>query len=268
MDDTLIQSLQDPKCYSHEVVAFALMQTHISWVILTGQYAYKLKKPVNFGFCDFTTLEKRKHFCELEVKLNKRLAPDLYVHVVAITGTLDQPQIDGDGPVIDYAIKMHQFEQNRLLSNVHSEEGLSKALMTSLADQIAEFHQKSECVALESEYGSPEHVFDPVADNFKVLNELEASKHFSPRVNAIKDWANTQYNQLKELLAERKAQGFVKAAHGDMHLGNIVLIQGKPVIFDCIEFNDDFRYTDTMGDVGFLAMDLDLQGYEDLSFYL
>lgn len=268
MDETLIKALQNPKLYSHEVQGFEVMQTHISWVILTGQYAYKIKKPVNFGFCDFTSVEKRKHFCELEIQLNKRLASDLYINLTAITGTPDNPQIDGDGPVIDYAIKMHQFEQNRLLSNVLKDEGLSRALMLSLADQIAQFHQKAEKVSTGSPYGTPEQIFEPMLDNFRVLNQLEPSRPYAEMVEDIATWAKTKYDHFLPILKNRQPNGYVVAAHGDMHLGNMVLIQGMPVIFDCIEFNDDFRFTDTMGDTGFIAMDLDDKGYENLSFYL
>lgn len=267
MDDTTIQALQKASLYPHETSTMEVCQTHISWVILTGTIAYKIKKPVDFGFCDFTTLEKRKYFCELEVELNKRLAPQIYLGVVAITGTAESPEIDGDGPVIDYAIKMEQFDNRQLLSIVHKTEGLSRALLISIANQLATFHDMAETVSSNEPFGTPEYIWAPMQDNFQSLKTLEPSKSYAPQVDVIESWAKQQFKELKPLLEQRKAKGFIKACHGDIHLGNMVLHQGKPLIFDCIEFNDDFRNTDTVNDIAFLAMDLDDKGYQNLAHF-
>ncbi len=267
MDDVQIKALQNKSLYPHEVATFEVIQTHISWVILTGSFAYKIKKPVNLGFCNFETLSMRQHFCDLEIQLNKRLAPDLYLDVIPITNSGGNLCLDGDGEVIDYAIKMHQFDQSRLLSNVHQEEGLSKALMISLAQQVASFHKQAAVVPDDKKYGTPEQIFEPMLDNFKVLNELEPSQGYANKTNDVATWAKDQCQQLSSILKSRKTKQFIKSAHGDMHLGNIVLIHGTPVIFDCIEFNDDFRFLDTINDMAFLAMDLDDKGYEDLSHF-
>lgn len=267
MDDTLIKSLQNQSVYPHETTEISMQQTHISWVLLTGLWAYKIKKPVDYGFCDFTTLEKRKHFCELEVKLNKQLAPEIYEEVVAITGTPTEPEINGAGPVIDYAIKMHQFDNRQLLSKVHQTEGLSRALLISIANQVAAFHEAAQVVPTSEPYGSPEQVWAPMADNFEALKQLEPSKGYAAQIDQIAQWAEQTYHKLTPLLAQRKASGFIKECHGDMHLGNIVLHQGKPVVFDCIEFNQDFRCIDTVNDMAFLAMDLDEKGYPELAHF-
>lgn len=266
MDETTIQQLLTPKAFPHEAFEFKIIETHISWVVLTGQYAYKIKKPVNLGFVDYTSLEKRHEFCDTELSINRSLAPELYIEVVPITAG-DHPQISGKGKVIDYAIKMHQFDQSRLLSNVHREEGLSKAIVQSLADQIALFHERAEKVDEQSAFGTPEQVMLPVRDNFKTLLELEPSKPYADKIKKAQIWAEQQFEILQFLIKRRKEQQHVKVCHGDIHLGNIVLLEGAPRIFDAIEFNDDFRFLDTMNDVAFLCMDLDHKGYSNLSKY-
>lgn len=239
--------------------ATKIIETHISWVILTGTFAYKIKKPVNLGFQDFTTLEKRKYYCEEEVVLNQRLAPSLYLGVV--------PIIDEKGTPIEYAIKMHEFPQESLLSTLAKRSNLTLPIIDSIATQMAAFHeQAARCDPTES-YGSPEDVLSPVQENFKVLRELDAGKPYLSNIAKIEAWANEQAHRYGTLLQKRKDNGFIRACHGDLHLGNIVLIDNQPLIFDCIEFNEAFRWTDVMGDTAFLAMDLDLFGLHDLSHY-
>ena len=143
MDD-LINALKNASLYPHETTEFQVIETHISWVLLTGPFAYKIKKPVNFGFIDYTTLEKRKYYSDLELTLNQRLARPLYEGVIPIRGSRTNPALEGKEPIIEYALKMHQFEQNRLLSHVHETEGLSKAIVHDLSKQIADFHQDIE----------------------------------------------------------------------------------------------------------------------------
>ena len=156
MSQSLIAALQNPALYPHPVEAFQVIETHISWVVLTGPYAYKLKKPMNFGFLDFTDLEKRGHFCNEELRLNQRLTEDLYLEVLPITGTAEAPQLGGDGPVVEYALKMRQFPQSQLLSTLQANGELTSAHIDEMAKQIAHFHLTAPKVPQEHPAGTPD----------------------------------------------------------------------------------------------------------------
>lgn len=265
MSDRLIQALQDPRLYGHPVQGFQLIETHISWVILTGEYAYKIKKPMNFGFLDFTTLERRRHYCEQELALNRRLAPELYLQVLPITGSPESPAFNGDGPVIEYAIQMRQFDQDQLADRLQARGGLTAELIDQLIDNLAAFHQDIPAAATDAPFGQPEQVMAPVWQNFEQIRPhlTEAADRF--QLDQIEGWANSLYDRLKDRMAQRKAQGFIRECHGDIHLGNVTLIQGKPTLFDCIEFNDAFRWIDVMSDLAFLLMDLEDRGVPALA---
>lgn len=256
MPSTLIKALQQPNVFPHSVEGFEVIETHISWIILTGQFAYKIKKSVNLGFVDFTSLEKRKDFCEKEVLLNQRLAPELYLGVVPITGSDEAPSLSAGMP-IEYAIKMHQFSQDDLLNHLVKKQGLSLSIIDSLATQVAHFHQQAERCDSKLPYGTPDDLFLPMQDNFAAIANLPASKGFEASLESFKQWTEREVAKLKPLLEKRKSNGWIRACHGDLHLGNMVLMNNKPVIFDCIEFNERFRWIDVMNDVGFLMMDLD-----------
>jgi aminoglycoside phosphotransferase family enzyme/predicted kinase len=261
-ESTLINSLQNDKIFAHETQEFNVLETHISWVLLTGDYAYKIKKPVNFGFLDFTSVEKRRHFCQLELDLNKRLAPDLYLEAVPIFGTPESPSFEAKGEPFDYAIKMRQFKQENLLLEQAREHKLKDVSIQDIARQLAIFHRKAKIVKQDEEFGSPQAIFAPVADNFNTLRSFKIANQFSDDIDKIAKWAKDSFSELEPLLSERKANGFIRACHGDVHLGNIVLYSAKPLIFDCIEFNEEFRHTDTINDIAFLAMDLIHKGYK------
>lgn len=233
-----------------------LLQTHISWVILSGPYAYKIKKPVNFGFIDYTNLEKRKHFCDLEITLNKRLASSLYLNVVAITGTEQLPTLEGNGEPIEYAIKMRAFDQNHLFTNLIAHHDLTVEHIEAMSAICASFHQTAE-ICSDPILGTPESLMGPIRDNFHVTASFPAGKKYTAELEQIKTWAESTYQKFMPLLAERKAKGYIRACHGDLHLGNMVLFENKPMIFDCIEFNESFRWTDVMSDIGFFTMDLE-----------
>lgn len=254
--DVLIKALQNKDIFNHSVTDFKVIQTHLSWVILTGQFAYKIKKPLNLGFQDFTTLEKRKHYCEMEVQLNKRLADDIYLEVLPISGTIEQPNFSPDGPVIEYAIKMKEFSQANMLDQLAKEQKLSTTMIQQLAKQLAAFHQEADVADPQMPYGTYQDVMDPILDNFTALKQMPFMKDFTETLNRLENWAKDKGTQLKNIISQRHKAGRTKACHGDVHLGNMVLIDNKPVIFDCIEFNDNFRFTDVMNDVGFFYMDL------------
>lgn len=265
MSQTLIAALQNPDLFPHPVEQFQVIETHISWVLLTGPYVYKIKKPMNFGFLDFTTLSAREHFCQQELKLNQRLTEDLYLDVLPITGSAEAPQLGGSGEAIEYALKMRQFPQDGLLSTLQSKGELTTAHIDDMARQIAAFHLSAPKVAVEHPLGTAESVMAPVTQNFEQILPFLSEKADLVQLQALEAWANTSFQRLKPLLTQRKQDGFIRECHGDIHLGNATLINGKVVIFDCIEFNEPFRMTDVYADLGFLAMDLEDRGLKSLS---
>lgn len=265
MSQTLIAALQNPALFPHPVEQFQVIETHISWVLLTGPYVYKIKKPMNFGFLDFTTLAAREHFCQQELKLNQRLTENLYLEVLPITGSAEVPQLGGIGDAIEYALKIRQFPQEGLLSTLQVKGELTTSHIDEMARQIAEFHQQTPRVPAENPLGSPESAMAPVTQNFEQILPFLSEKADLLQLHALEAWANASYERLKPLMDQRKADGFIRECHGDIHLGNITLIDGRVVIFDCIEFNEPFRMTDVYADIGFLAMDLEDRGLKSLS---
>lgn len=263
MSAKLIKQLQNPSLYPHSVDGFQVIETHISWVILTGEYVYKIKKPMNFGFLDFTTLDKRAFYCQEELRLNQRLAPSLYLDVLTITGDENSPSFNGDGPVIDYAIKMKQFPQPTLFNELQKHQQLTDELLIELTEQLSEFHQHIAIASSDSPLGEPNTVFAPVAQNFEQILPLLTEKADIAQLENLQAWANDTFTRLHPIFAHRKAHGFIRECHGDVHLGNVALYEGKALLFDCIEFNDEFRWIDTLSDVGFLLMDLEDKGLHE-----
>ena len=253
----LINNMQDRALYDHPVEVFEVIETHISWVLLTGQYVYKIKKPVNFGFLDFSTLEKRHLYCEEEVRLNRRLAPQLYIGVVAIHGTEEHPNIKSQGPVIEYAVKMKQFPQSTQLDRLLAEKGLDNAVIDKLAGKVARFHLAIDSVAKDSGFGDLEHIQQPVLDNFSHIRGCIDDKNVIPLLNKLEDWTKKKLKLLNETIQQRKDLGFIRECHGDMHLRNIALWNDEIIIFDCIEFNMNFYWIDVVSEIAFLVMDLE-----------
>jgi hypothetical protein len=252
----LIQQLLNPDIYPHPVKQTELVETHISWVILTGDYAYKLKKPVNFGFLDFSTLAKRKHYCSEELRLNKRLAPQIYLETVAITGDDDSPQINGSGPVLEYAVKMRQFRQQDQFDRLLSRNQLDKQDILDLSQLIARFHQAAQPASKDSEFGDPEHVYAPAKENFSQIEPLLQNTLELALLREVADWSRGEFNYARAVMDERKRQGLVRECHGDMHLRNIAKYHADIVAFDCIEFNDNLRWIDVISEIAFIEMDL------------
>ena len=253
---TLIEALLQPECYPHAVKGLERLETHISWIFLTGPYAYKIKKPVNLGFLDFSSLEARRHYCEEELRLNRRLAHDLYLDVVEIRGLPHAPRIAGHGPVLDYAVRMRQFPQEALANRLLARGELDPALVTRFASHIAEFHAQLPPAVAESRYGTPESVLHNARENFEQISSLLATADDHEGLEVVRDWTERQLMLRCSELRDRRAAGMVRECHGDLHLGNIVLLGGELVPFDCIEFNPDFRWNDVMSEVAFLMMDL------------
>ncbi|GGO88545.1 hypothetical protein GCM10011348_44240 [Marinobacterium nitratireducens] len=255
-----IQSLRDPAAYSHATGDIRVIETHISWLLLTGEYAYKVKKPVDFGFLDFTSLEKRQHFCEEELRLNRRLAPDIYLELVPITGTPSQPRMGGDGEAFEYAVRMRQFDTELRLDLLLQQKRFEPAWIDTLAEQIAAFHQQVPMVASDSPWGEPETIWEVVSDNFMHLQDVLDDPHDWSAVQQLSQQTAQQFRDLTEVIRRRKTEGHVCECHGDLHLANITLFHDKLRLFDCIEFNLQFRWIDTICDLAFLLMDLEANG--------
>jgi len=263
--EQLITKLQDPSIYPHAVNHVELIETHISWVFLAGEYVYKIKKPVNLGFLDFSTLEKRHQFCELEVQLNKRLAPEYYLGVIAISGSFQQPEIENNKNVIEYAVKMRQFPQQTQLDRVLAEGKLTFEYMDLLATKIADFHQTIQVADSDSCFGDLSHVHTPVVNCFTQIFDRLLDNSDVRRVQVLKDWSEDKFESLKEQFDLRKSQGFVRECHGDLHLRNIAIHDDEVIAFDGIEFSEDLRWNDVMSEIAFLVMDLEDHGQFQLA---
>lgn len=273
----LINLLCLPESYPHPVDVITTIETHISVVFLTGPYAYKLKKPVDFGFLNFSTLSQRKKFCDLELQLNQRYAPQLYLDVMAVClnhnnqitlqpskSLIERSSTDKESLLIDYLVKMNQFDPNQVLGKRLQSESLNSQQIESLAFQIADFHQTAEKIQpnteLEeqhrSELGEPKTILQPMTDNFPILYSQFSAKR-QPELESLEHWTLDQYQQLMPLIRSRKTEGYVRACHGDLHIDNITLIDDVPMLFDGIEFNEAFRWIDVISDLAFLLIDLD-----------
>ncbi len=251
----LVHAMRDPRRYPHPAGPVELIETHASWVLLTGVYAYKIKKPVNLGFLDFSTLAKRRHSCEEELRINRRLAADLYLEVVPIGGSPEQPRLGEGTPPIDYALKMRQFDQAGLLDRLASSHQLTIALVRECAQTVAEFHARAARLPAGSPLASAPAVARAMLDNFSLANRLPEDAR--TEMAALAQWTHSELTRLTPLLEQRRADGFVRECHGDLHLANITLHEGRVVPFDGIDFNDEFRWIDIISDLAFLLMDLE-----------
>lgn len=261
----LVNALQDPKRYPHPVARFQVIETHISWVILTGPYAYKLKKPVNLGFLDFSTLEKRRFYCHEELRLNRRLAPELYEAVVAITGDADDPRLGGEGPVIDYAVRMVQFPDGARLDQVSDRGGLTPAHIDQIADILASFHREVPRAGMESVFGSAAGIGDRMLQNFEQIAAHCEDAAVHARLKPLREWTRVKLAELRDDFELRRREGWIRECHGDLHLANMALIDDRVVIFDCLEFAEDLRWIDPLSEAAFLYMDLEHRGHTILA---
>jgi aminoglycoside phosphotransferase family enzyme/predicted kinase len=264
----LFAALQRPECYPHPVGEVRVIETHISWVLLTGTYAYKIKKPVNLGFADFSTLGLRGHYCQEEVRLNRRFAPDLYLEVVEIRGTREAPRVGGEGPLLDYAVKMRQFRQDALAGNLLGREQLGAAEIDALAEGIAKFHATAPVAKASGRLGSSSTIGEQALQNFEQMLPLVKAAPDDRLLRAARHWTEREFAVRRGALAARRRRGFVRECHGDLHLANIVVLDGRPVPFDCLEFNEELRWIDVMSEVAFLFMDLAHRGRGDLAWRL
>jgi aminoglycoside phosphotransferase family enzyme/predicted kinase len=273
VDDRLVRALMNPALYDHPVESFQLIETHISWVLLTGLYAYKIKKPVNLGFLDFSTLEQRRYYCGEELRLNRRLASVLYLAVVPITGTIQAPRLGGEGAVIDYAVKMRQFPQESQVDRLIERGVLRVEQLDALAAELAAFHQQSDRATADDPFGSPERIALPMHENFvQIRSSFDTQAGDGPsgqesmpvdradQLRRLQAWSEADHAAHRDVFMRRKAGGFVRECHGDLHLANMVLWEGRVLPFDCLEFDARLRWIDVMSDLAFVTMDLAHRG--------
>jgi aminoglycoside phosphotransferase family enzyme/predicted kinase len=258
----LIEALRDPRAYPHPVTEVRVLETHISWVLLAGDFAYKVKKPVALPFVDFSTLGARRLYCAEEMRLNRRTAPGLYLGVVPIGG--DPPRIGADPPV-EYAVCMRRFPQENLLSSLAARGALNAAHVDRLAARVAALHASAEVAPAEAHAQSVHRATQPALDNFTQVAALDAREPIARRLALLRRWTELQRDALAGAFAARRESGHVRECHGDLHLGNVVLVDNEPTLFDALEFDARLRWGDVMGDVGFMAMDLADRGLDALA---
>ena len=252
----LIKSLMQAGVYDHPAKKIQLVETHISWIILAGDYAYKIKKPCNLGFLDFSSLDKRLFYCKEELRLNSRLAAPIYLGIVTITGSPKRPVLQETGEAIEYALKMIRFPQQAQLDNMLAEGKLKNRHIEAFAHLVAKFHQCAEIASKDSSFGSPELVYCPVVRTLKKIRECQNARYFDIQLSELEDWSKTISGVSKSLFEQRKCDGFIRECHGDMHLRNLLWLNNQPLAFDCLEFDPDLRWIDTLSEIAFLVMDL------------
>ena len=254
-----------PGFYPHPVTEpIQLEQTHISYVLLTGDYVYKLKKPVNFGFLDFSTLEKRQHFCAEELRLNQRGAPELYLEVLPVTQVENQYQLRKTGQPVEYALKMCQFPQEALFIKMFEQGQLSETHMEELGRIVAQYHAKAQTNDYICKFGEVAQVRESINENYEVSRKYIGGAQTQAQFEETKQYTDTFFAQRPELFVSRIENNWIRECHGDLHLRNICLWQNKIRLFDCIEFNEQFRFVDVMYDVAFAVMDLEARQRSDL----
>lgn len=258
--DTLAQSLLDPAAWPHAVDDLRMLETHISWVFLTGEYAYKIKKPLALNFLDFSTLDLRRRWCEEEIRLNSRWSPQLYLDVVPIGGSAESPDVGGDGVPIEYAVRMKQFPQSALLTERLAAGHIDVEDMLELAEMIADRHASAP-VHREERFGSAAAIAKPMRENFVYIEPLLEGTVLSE----LRAWTDAELEDCEAVIDARRQEGLVRACHGDLHLRNLVQLDDGIVAFDCVEFSDELRILDVISDICFLTMDLVANDRADLA---
>lgn len=270
----LIQHLRNASAYPHPTRNIEVMETHISWVILTGEFAYKIKKPVNFGFVDYSTLEKRRRFCELEIQLNRRFAADLYLGTVAIVSgdggliVSDRSSAGDESEPVEFAVKMRQFSQDDIVAACLRDVRLTPKAIDSFGRYVSRFHDSADVAPVATHFAEFEQVAKDAMDNFaEVRRFLYEGSRFS-LLRRLERWTRKQLKILEPKIANRKTRGKVRRCHGDMHLKNIVLMGDQLQAFDGIEFNEELQWIDVLSELAFPVMDFVSRGRPDLGWRL
>jgi len=261
--DILAKALLNPAVFGPDITRIETIETHISYIFLAGDYAYKIKKAVELGFLNFSTLDLRHFYCQEELRLNRRYAPALYLEVLPITGTYSNPVLNGGGVPIEWAVKMQRFAERDRLDHMLANDLLTPQHIDMLAQNIAGFHFAADITTLES-FGSLAAIAEPALANFAPLRTALPSAGDQSDLDKLQAWTEQRLEDLQATFAARKINGFVRECHGDLHLGNIALVDDAITLFDCLEFSAELRWIDTISEVAFLLMDIQHKGRGDL----
>jgi aminoglycoside phosphotransferase family enzyme len=262
----LVAALQDPAAYPEPTRAVDLIQTHISWVFLTDRFAYKLKKPVDLGFLNFTTLRRRHHYLDEELRLNRRLCPEIYLAVLPVTAPRGRVQVGGRGRPVDYILRMRRLPQDRMMDEVADRGELTARHLDGIIRRLVPFYAQAATGPRINRFGEPGVIAYNHEENFSRTEVLAGQLFPRELFEEIRDFARSFLHQHRGLFLRRIREGRIRDCHGDLHMKNICLADGIH-IFDCIEFNHRFRYGDVAADIDFLAMELDFHGFRDLGGY-
>ncbi|NOS36040.1 MAG: AAA family ATPase [Deltaproteobacteria bacterium] len=260
----VIKALLNPAAYPEKPPGVELRQTHISYLFFTPEFVYKVKKPVNFGFLDFTTLRKRRFYCEQEVTLNGRLAEDVYIEVVAIKKGKGGIGVGGEGRTVEYAVKMKRLPHEMMLNEMLEDSRITDEMVREIGRVIGRFHLKIPSTSEISRFGLPDLLTKNTEENFSQTKKYRARTVSSEQFERIEDFTRGMLEKREGLFNKRVEGGYIKELHGDLHADH-VCITDSIKIFDCIEFNERFRYSDVVSDMAFLAMDFDCYNRHDLS---
>ncbi len=263
-DLNLIEFLKHPEAYPEKPHGVRLVQTHISWVFIGDAYAYKLKKPVDFGFLDFSTLEKRKFYTDEELRLNRRFSPDIYLGVVPISEREGGYFIDDRRNIIEYALKMRRIDEEKVLSDLLAKGELSRKDVELVGRSLARIYAGIGSDERSRIFGSPRIVAFNVMENFEQTRRYVGGPVDEETFAAIESWSRRFLEENEALFNKRAASGHCKECHGDLHLQHVVLENGRVSVFDCIEFSERLRRGDVAMDVAFLTMDFDFNSRSDL----
>jgi len=260
----IIQALSDPTAYPESTTIVEIAQTQMSVVFLTDAFVYKVKKPVNLGYLDYTTLEKRKFLCGQEVRLNRRLCPDVYIGVIPITLKKGTITLDDGGRAIEYAVKMRRLPADRMMDILLAKGQVTVEMIQRVADRVADFHARAETSPDIGRFGSVDTVTFNAEENFNQTEKYIPRAASAKQYERLVDYTRGFIRQQTALLNRRVTEGRVRDCHGDLHSQHVCFTDGI-CIYDCIEFNDRFRYVDVAAEVSFLAMDLDRWEHPELS---
>jgi len=250
----LITAMLDPVCYPHSAGRVDLVETHASFLLLVGDFAYKVKKAITLPFLDYGSLERREAFCRAELVLNRRFAPDLYLDVVPIGGAAGRPH-PGGLPAQEWAVRMRRFDEDGRLDHLAARGELRPEHLDQLAATLHAFHEAAAVAGPATRFGAPGQVLAAAQENFAELRQLLPPAD-QAQVERLARWTDEEFARRAADFAARKAGGRIREGHGDLHLGNLVLIDGRVTPFDCIEFSEDFRWNDPASEIAFVWIDL------------
>jgi len=269
---SVVKALLDPDVYPHKPQKIELVQTQMSFIFLTGEYVYKIKKPVNLGYLDYTTLERRRLFCHQELELNRRLCPDVYLAVAPIVKQKGRLRIEGQGEAIEYAVKMKQLPHDRMMDVLLSRGQVTQEMVARVAKRLVDFHLKAETNPEIAAFGKLDVIRQNCDENFAQTDKYVGLTIFRPKYERIKGYTDDFIKSNASLFEKRVRENRIRDCHGDLHAAHICFTApdsiGGVCIYDCIEFNERFRYCDVASEVAFLAMDIDCYQQASLSQHL